>query len=99
MKILWKKYWNSSYGRFEHISDNELITIFKSNEGFQYKFNKSVMTKDFAGYATSIHYWNTLKDIKSYLTKNTHFMEVKSSAMKDYSYYEIIDNKITLQEI
>lgn len=91
----WSKKWSEFKGCYEHYSDDGLVAIFKDDEGYKYRFIPSVMTKDYAGYATSIHFWKTLSGIKSYLEKNTHFMVViNCDNEKDYGEYEITDGKI-----
>ena len=91
----WTKKWCEHTGRFEHNSSDGLISIFKDSNGFKYRFIPSVMAKDFSGYATSTHHWETLSGIKSYLDKNIHFMTIVSNDdEKDYGEYEITNGKI-----
>jgi hypothetical protein len=94
----WSKKWNRVKGGFEYLSDDGLIAIFKDEDGFKYRFIPSVMTLESSGYATSIHFWKTLSGIKSYLEKNTHYMEVKNGREKDFCEYKIFYGEIKIQE-
>lgn len=92
----WTKKWCNFKGQFEHISDDGLVAIFKDADGYKYRFIPSVMTNDYAGYATSTHFWKTLSSAKSHLEKNTHLMVVVDrDNNEDYGEYEIAaDGKI-----
>ena len=53
----WNRKYDNYYGRYEHHTDDGLITVFKDDEGYKYKFNQCVTTSDGAGgYATSIYF-------------------------------------------
>ena len=91
----WKKKWDELRCQFVYISDDGLVSIFKSIDGYRYEFIPSVMIKDSTGYATSTHFWKTLKGVKLHLEKNIHFMVViNNDNEKNYGEYEITDGKI-----
>jgi hypothetical protein len=91
-----KRKW-SSFGRFERYTDDGLVAVFKDRDGWRYRFLPSVHTQNGTGYATSIHFWKTLKAAKNYLSRNLHYMQVADPDKRiDYFEYTINDGKIFL---
>lgn len=58
--------------------ESDLFFIFKNKNEWKYVFKDKVETsKEFYGYAESIHFWKTLKGIKNYLEQtDIHYMHI-----------------------
>lgn len=69
MEKMWKrKYFD---GKFQHFCASADVVCFKSSDGWKFRFQQSVMCnkKESSGYAKSIHYWKTLRGVKSFVEK------------------------------
>ena len=98
----WIRKYSNYFGHFEHHTDNGLITIFKDDEGYKYKFSSYVNTSDESGGygATSIHFWKTLSAVKKHIeSTKVHAMAVTDNDKITHLDEYIVTDRIELVSI